>query len=148
MKINPLWVIAWLSLLLGACAQSGTGSSTGSSQDSVGQAGSMSRFAIVNDMLYAIANNQLQLINIEAPALPVLWNRVPVEFGIETLFPIDDYLFIGSQTGVFIYDNSNPLYPQYLSEFTHARSCDPAVMPMSPCEAMGAAGVVKINWIF
>jgi len=128
MKINPLWVIAWLSLLLGACAQSGTGSSTGSSQDSVGQAGSMSRFAIVNDMLYAIANNQLQLINIEAPALPVLWNRVPVEFGIETLFPIDDYLFIGSQTGVFIYDNSNPLYPQYLSEFTHARSCDPVVV--------------------
>ncbi len=129
MKINR-WclVIFSFSLFLGACGQAGSGDSSSFSTGNAGQAGSMSRFAIVNDMLYAIANDQLQLINIEDPAQPVLWSRIPVVRGIETLFPVNDYLFIGSQTGVFIYDNSNPLYPQYMSEFIHARSCDPVVV--------------------
>jgi len=53
---------------------------------------------------------------------------LPVGFGIETIFPYKDYLFIGSQTGMFIYDNSNPNRPKRKGEFNHMRSCDPVVV--------------------
>ena len=48
--------------------------------------------------------------------------------GIETIFPYEESLFIGSQTGMFIYDVSTPSSPSYLSEFVHVRSCDPVVV--------------------
>lgn len=39
-----------------------------------------------------------------------------------------NYLFIGSTTGMFIFDYaSNPDYPQYVSSASHVRSCDPVV---------------------
>jgi len=88
----------------------------------------MSRFTLVNDVLYTISGSDLQLISVTDPAVPALWNRISIQFGIETLFPYGKYLFVGSQTGVYIYDNTNPLFPEYVSQFNHAQSCDPVVV--------------------
>ncbi|MFY8003441.1 MAG: hypothetical protein ACOVNR_01290, partial [Chitinophagaceae bacterium] len=38
-----------------------------------------------------------------------------------------DKLFIGSQTGMFIYDVTTPGKPTYVSGFSHARVCDPVI---------------------
>jgi len=120
-------VLVVMLLLLTACAE-GTGiSATGNSSLDSGTGGSMARFTIVDNMLYAISGGNVQLVNIETPNDPILWNKISVDFGIETLFTSDGHLFIGSQSGVFIYDYSNPEFPEYVSEFTHARSCDPVV---------------------
>jgi len=37
-------------------------------------------------------------------------------------------LFIGSQTGMYVYSLQNPAQPEFISEFRHASSCDPVVV--------------------
>jgi hypothetical protein len=57
-----------------------------------------------------------------------LKNDVVVQWGIETLFPMDGSLFIGSTSGMLIYDISNPENPTYRSTFSHATACDPVIV--------------------
>jgi len=88
----------------------------------------MARFALYNNFLYTVGQSDMQLFNIEDAAQPVARNRINLGWGIETIFPYKDKLFIGSQTGMHIYDNANPANPVRLSTFQHARVCDPVVV--------------------
>ncbi|MCZ6693078.1 MAG: hypothetical protein O6939_04155, partial [Bacteroidetes bacterium] len=54
-------------------------------------------------------------------------NLVELGWGIETIFPYQDKLFIGSNIGMQIFDNSDPKNPSYVSNFDHALACDPVV---------------------
>ena len=92
-----------------------------------GTGGSMARFTIIDPYLYALHDSYIQLVRIDDPVNPSLWSKVDVGWGIETIFPYGDYLFIGSTTGMFIYDNTNPDNPRKLSAFAHVTSCDPVV---------------------
>ncbi len=92
-----------------------------------GKGGSMARFTIVQNYLYAVTQTDIQLFDITNATTPRVWSRVNVGWGIETIFPYKDMLFIGSNVGMFIYDNRNPSSPTQISEFSHARSCDPVV---------------------
>nr|MBS0038204.1 hypothetical protein [Saprospiraceae bacterium] len=95
-------------------------------QNVQGQAGSMARFGIVSNHLYAIDDRSIHVFGLTNPGLPDNLNKVDVDWGgIETLFPYQQYLFIGGNTGMYIYDNSNPSAPVYLSQFSHANACDP-----------------------
>lgn len=92
-----------------------------------GTGGSMARFTIIEPYLYALHDSYIQLVRIDDPVNPSLWSKVDVGWGIETIFPYGNYLFIGSTTGMFIYDNTNPENPTKLSAFAHVTSCDPVV---------------------
>lgn len=94
---------------------------------SAGKGGSMARFTTVDRYLYAVTQNDIQLFDIAVPLAPRVWSRVSIGWGIETIFPYMDKLFIGSSTGMFVYDNSNPSSPTQLCSFSHARACDPVV---------------------
>ena len=48
-------------------------------------------------------------------------------FGVETIFPYRTNLFIGTQTGMYIYDISQANSPQRVSVYSHILSCDPVV---------------------
>lgn len=96
--------------------------------NSNGTAGSMARFALYNEFLYTVSQSDMQLFNIKDAAKPVSQARINLGWGIETIFPYKDKLFIGSQTGMHIYDNANPANPVRLSTFQHARVCDPVVV--------------------
>jgi hypothetical protein len=96
--------------------------------DATGTGGSMARFTIVEPFLYALHDSYIQLVRIDDPVNPSLWSKVDVGWGIETIFPYGDYLFIGSTTGLFIYDNTDPENPTRLSAFAHVTSCDPVVV--------------------
>ncbi|MFD2573984.1 LVIVD repeat-containing protein [Spirosoma soli] len=93
-----------------------------------GVAGSMARFALYDKYLYAVNNSEMRLFNVQNPADPKVGNKIQMSWGIETIFPYRDKLFIGSQTGMHIYDNANPEKPVQLSTFQHARVCDPVVV--------------------
>lgn len=93
-----------------------------------GVAGSMARFALYNDYLYTVGQSTMQLFNIKDPASPQIGKKIQMSGGIETIFPYKDKLFIGSQTGMHIYNNTNPENPVHLSVFQHARVCDPVVV--------------------
>lgn len=98
------------------------------SLNSNGVAGSMARFALYDKFLYTVSQQDMQLFNIENAANPTPRNRINLGGGIETVFPYKDKLFIGSQTGMQIYDNADPANPVRLSTFQHARVCDPVVV--------------------
>ncbi|MEL7222288.1 MAG: hypothetical protein AAGJ93_13270, partial [Bacteroidota bacterium] len=90
-----------------------------------GTGGSMARFTIIGNHLYAISTTNMDIISLAQPTAPEFISTINLGWGIETIFPYCDKLFIGSNSGMFIYDNSNPAAPVQLSAFAHARACDP-----------------------
>ena len=92
-----------------------------------GQGGSMARFAILNNYLYAVTTTHLKTVNISQPQQPVLNGTVNLGWGIETIYPFQDKLFIGSTTGMQIFSAANPSAPVRLGSFGHARRCDPVI---------------------
>ena len=103
------------------------GGSSASSSSTTGKAGSMSRFALVNNYLYAVTNSTLNSINISNATAPVVAAKQSIGWNIETIYPFKDKLFIGSQSGMSIFNISNPANPIYVSGFSHARLCDPVI---------------------
>ena len=93
----------------------------------IGKAGSLARFAVDNNHLYTVDDYDMQVFDITQLTDPIAGNKLNIGFMIETIFPYKDKLFIGSQTGMFIYETSNPENPGYVSSFEHATSCDPVV---------------------
>ncbi len=101
-----------------------TGFDAGSNAPS-GIGGSMARFAISGNHLYAVDWSELNVFNLSNGQSPDKIRDKSLQEGIETIFPYKDKLFIGSQRGMFIYDNSNPSNPVEVGRFEHARACDP-----------------------
>lgn len=97
------------------------------SAQQVGVGGSMARFTIVNDYLYAVSSSELYSLSLTDPAAPQLTATKSMGWNIETIYPFHDRLFIGSQTGMFIYSLADPASPTQLSQFAHATSCDPVI---------------------
>ena len=118
----PLCLAA--ALLLSGCEDT---ASNGSAANQDSTQGSRARFALVGDYLYTISGSALQLFDISTPQSPNPWARVELAWDIETLFPYEQYLLVGSETGMHVLENSDPASPQHLYEFAHARSCEPVV---------------------
>ncbi len=93
-----------------------------------GIGGSMATFTIYDDFLYAIDQSELILADISTESEPALHSKFHVGWGIETLFPYGDKLFIGANDGMYIYDNAEPANPVLLSKYQHVSSCDPVVV--------------------
>lgn len=95
------------------------------SQD--GKSGSMARLAIVRDNLFLVNISSLNIYSIHNRLNPELQSRLNMGWGIETVYPFKDKVFIGSTSGMFIADVNDPTNPQILGTFSHANSCDPVV---------------------
>lgn len=120
-----LWTTLFFSLLFfsGCSGESSTASSSSS-----GKAGSMARFAINGEHLYAINNNEIQIYNVEDEKNIIKQSKKSVNWDIETLFSYKNYIYVGSETGMYIYEK-NDLGDLNLKDFTsHVRSCDPVVV--------------------
>jgi hypothetical protein len=93
-----------------------------------GIAGSMSRFALAGDRMYAVTNAEIKVFNTLNASDPQFVKAVQVYTNdVETIFPYNDKLFLGSSTGMMIYSISNPDLPKYVSGFAHMRGCDPVI---------------------
>lgn len=104
------------------------GAEVGLPAASTGQGGSMARFTIRNDFMYAVHNSKLMLFDLST--IPGIKQGVSTSIPrlIETIFPLEDKLFLGTTTGMLIYDISNPELPAFVSEISHINSCDPVVV--------------------
>ncbi|GGK80990.1 LVIVD repeat-containing protein [Rufibacter glacialis] len=141
-KYNPKQVTAPYSSDCGAPVQNGRGilfdnistqfsnkGLAGAAMSSPqGKGGSMARFTITGDHLYTVSLSSLQLFDISQQNQPQKGQRINLGWGIETIFPYQDKLFIGSTNGMHIYDNANPASPVHLSTYAHVNSCDPVVV--------------------
>jgi hypothetical protein len=110
---------------------SGTGGILNSSSNGtpvVGQGGSLARFTISKSHLYAVGEAQIFTLPIISGGYTGDLSTTQLPWGIETIFPFKNYLFLGANNGMHILDIENPTHPELLSSFTHARACDPVVV--------------------
>jgi hypothetical protein len=143
MKHHTLLYILLFPLLatLGGCEIYSTSPDAGSVADAgSGQGGSMARFALAGDYLYTVDHSRLKTFDVSNAVAPeyLAGKTQYMEFGIETIFPMDTLLFLGSQTGMYIYNIARPDYPQPLAHVPHITSCDPVV-------ASGSYAYVTLN---
>lgn len=95
---------------------------------STGVSGSMARFTLNNDYMYAVHNNTLKVFNVAATPGITAGGNIELDRQVETIFPYNNKLFLGTTTGMMVYDLSSPAAPTFLSVFTHINSCDPVVV--------------------
>lgn len=110
-----------------ATNQSSSGNGGTAATIPAGIAGSMARFSLVNNYLYTVNHSSLISFDISNSNNPVQTASGQVGWNIETIYPFNNKLFIGSSNGMFIYDISNPALPVPQGQFQHIRSCDPVI---------------------
>lgn len=101
---------------------------TTSEAAAVGQGGSLARFKIVEDYLYIVDSHNINIFDIQNLESPKKLESLFAGFDIETIFNKDNYLFLGSMRGMYIYDIAKPSVPVFVSEFSHGTACDPVVV--------------------
>jgi len=107
--------------LANSAAASGSASGTGT-------AGSTAVMTLVGDYLYAIPEeHSLGVIHIADSTNPTQTSLGMAGYDLETIFPIQDKLLLGSKEGVYVYSISNPAQPAKVGEFTHGTACDPVI---------------------
>ncbi len=94
--------------------------------------GSYARMLTIGDFLYIIDDQELSTLNISDDTNPSLVERINVGEGIETIFYNGNFLFIGSNRGLFIYSIANNGVPQLESmtpyeQWTEVLPCDPVI---------------------
>ena len=126
MKKRILLVTTFISLVfLNSCTKE---FAAGASQ--AGAGGSTTRFTIAGNYLYVVDNTSLKAFDISnAGTAPVLKSTTDVGINIETIFPYQDKLFIGSSMSMYIYSLTNPEKPARLAkaDYQVRMSCDPVV---------------------
>lgn len=121
LALYPLFLLA----LLSSCTKDG-GSDTPSPGSGTG--GSTARFTISGNNLYVVTNTALQVYDIAGSSNPKPGIKTQVGFGVETIFPYQNNLFIGTQMGMYIYGLAQPGNPQWVGFYSHIQSCDPVVV--------------------
>ena len=94
-----------------------------------GKGGSMARFALQANHLYALDNSYLYIFDLQNPFIPEMKDEMYLSWIVETIFPYEqDKLFIGTSNGIHILDNANPSMPKLASSLEHFTACDPVVV--------------------
>jgi hypothetical protein len=106
-------------------ANANGGSSNGGGSSS-GTGGSMARFSIIGNTLYVVDNDEIVTFSLDGGMTKT--STTNAGWNVETIFGMEDYLFLGTSTGMLIYNRNNGGAPTFKSSFTHARGCDPVVV--------------------
>jgi hypothetical protein len=125
MKKNLIIILSF-AFLMNSCNKE----SVSDKSSSAGAGGSTARFTISGNFLYVVDNTSLKAFDISNPAAaPVLKSTTNVGVNIETIFPYQDKLFIGSSFAMHIYSLSNPEKPVKLAQAQYMvrMACDPVV---------------------
>jgi hypothetical protein len=104
------------------------GSALPAAGNSFGIGGSMARFGLYDDYLYAVDNATLYMFDVKTPAKPVDIGKQNVGWDVETMFIYNDHMFFGTRTGMQIYSLKVPTALNYVGAFWHVTSCDPVVI--------------------
>jgi hypothetical protein len=118
------WIYRGDFMLMSAAAESGMNWSSGA-----GTGGSMARFMLNNDFLYLISHPwMLKTVDVKESDKMNVVDSIDISRNMETLFKVEDKMFIGTTTGMLIYDISNAAQPTKISQYDHLTACDPVVV--------------------
>lgn len=101
-----------------------SGSSSGSSNTS----GSLSTFTSNSHHLYILSGNSIVSFGISNSTNPVKESTTSLNRWAETLLCDDNHLFIGTNSGMQIYNAPSSGNPTYVSEVAHIVACDPVAV--------------------
>ncbi len=125
-SIRNSWIIIIVAITCWQCA-----ADFSAAPDSVGGntgiGGSLARFTIVGDFMYTVDMQMLRTFDLTQPYDPVLKHELAVSGGVETIFPLDNWLLLGTQNGMLIYRIKADGTPEFTSMYRHVVSCDPVV---------------------
>jgi hypothetical protein len=102
--------------------------SNSSGTSAAGIGGSMARFGLTGNSLVAVDNYTFYSFDLSDPKSPRLQGQMQLGWNIETMFLLGKNMFLGTTTGMLIFDLSDITKPVYLSNFWHATGCDPVVV--------------------
>jgi len=126
MKLKLTLLVSIVSLLMftiaNSCSKEGMADKASS-----GKGGSLARFTIAGDYLYAVDNHYLYAYSLANGGKPQKVYTSQLNFDIETVYAYNNNLFLGTRTGLYIYNLAKPANPELVGEARHARSCDPVV---------------------
>ncbi len=90
--------------------------------------GTVNRITTSNNYVYVVSNNNMIIVEDGENGLESNAIRIEnIKEEMETVFPYQDNLFVGSKTSMSIFTISNGNNPVELYEFEHATSCDPVL---------------------
>jgi hypothetical protein len=114
-------------MIIFSCEKSSDSNYSPNAASSVGAGGSLAKFTIIGNYIYAVSSHYLYTVDISNPASPAKVNQSALNFDMETIYPYKNRLFIGSKTGIYIYSIDTASSPRLIGEAKHGRSCDPVV---------------------
>lgn len=92
--------------------------------------GTANRVTYTNGHIYIIGNKTMYIVADNAEGLSKVNTNESLTHigeGMETIFPFEDNLYVGSRSAVSIFDITNPKEPTVAYEFDHASACDPVL---------------------
>jgi hypothetical protein len=101
---------------------------SGSSGSTIGIGGSMARFGLYDNYLYAVDQSNLYMFDVKTDYKPKKIGSQGVGWAIETMFIYDKHMFFGTTTGMVVFSLEVPTVPNYIGQFWHQTSCDPVVV--------------------
>lgn len=93
-----------------------------------GTGGSLAGFSLYGNYIYAVNQWNMRTFDISDALDPQMVNDQMLWMEGETLFRLEDNLFVGTTSGMMIFDLDNPDAPSYRSEISHFTGCDPVVV--------------------
>jgi len=116
--------VAFLASIMIGCGSGSNSGDSSATQGGTGVGGSMARFTISGDKLYTLNNRYINAFDISVPSAPLPDISQPVDWDVETLYSYKEYLYVGAESGVYIYNQEL----NKVGAFTHTKSCDPVVV--------------------
>lgn len=124
-----LFLFLAAALLAQSCAEFSSNESFAADN---GVSGSITRFAVYRNYLYALNANEVQTYRLQESGDPLLIHRLPTDYGLETIILYENTIYIGSRTALYILGIDNPEAPVLLSQTLRQAEffggCDPVVV--------------------
>ncbi len=89
--------------------------------------GTANRVTYSDEHVYIIGNNSMYIVADEAQGLNNINKISNIGEGMETIFPYENNLYVGSRSAVNIFNITDPRQPEEAYEFNHATACDPVL---------------------
>lgn len=123
---NILKAIVIFSVIFSACTKDSQLATSDKQQQGV--SGSLTRFTLKDNYMYALDVNYMKVFDITNGSQPVLMSATKVNYGLETITIYGDNIYIGAFDRVYILNIKDPSHPTELQEVVHHISCDPVVV--------------------
>ena len=125
-KSQLIIILIAVLIFLSNCSKDSAAGPSGS-----GAGGSTARFTIAGNYLYVVDNSSVKAFDISNPSVyPELKSKTYIGINIETIFPYQGKLFIGSSNSMYIYSLADPEHPEKIAQavYQFRRACDPVVV--------------------